>query len=438
MLMVLLSSFSLLFLNSWKISCLFLFLFPLFYSPILAFPYSQQISSFFFLDLMSITLIILSIFISALMLLSTSNIEGKNSFLKLTLLLLFFLFLSFSSSNLILFYIAFEAVIIPTFLLISLWGAQPERLKAGLYLIFYTLSASLPFLISLMFLFKKSNSLFFAFLNLSFFLKLSFFWVLLMILAFLVKLPMFLTHLWLPKAHVEAPVAGSMILAAILLKLGGFGILRMMNFIYPFSKSLSSLIVSISLFGGILTSIICILQTDMKALVAYSSVCHMSLLLSGTFTSSEWGIKGSLSMMISHGLCSSALFLLVTLFYNRTHTRSIFFTRGALALFPSLMLWWFLLSTNNMAAPPSMNLFSEISLLMSVLNWSTYTLIPLMLISFLSASYSILLFTTPTHGIPWQNSSLSNITSREYLSIFLHWLPLNLLIIKMDLFFHWI
>nr|YP_001427350.1 NADH dehydrogenase subunit 4 [Mesobuthus martensii]ABC71914.1 NADH dehydrogenase subunit 4 [Mesobuthus martensii] len=438
MFMLLLTTLSLLFLNSWKKASLFLLLLPLLLSPMLFLPFSQHLSSFFFLDLLSFTLILLSIFISALMILSTSLLENKNSFLNITLILLFFLLLSFSSSNLMLFYISFEAVILPTFLMISFWGAQPERLKASLYLFFYTLSASLPLLVAFMFLYLKNSSLNFFYLNLSFSMKLSLFWSLLMLLAFLVKLPMFLTHLWLPKAHVEAPVAGSMILAAILLKLGGFGILRVSNFMYPLIKSLSFPIFSIALLGGILTSIICLLQTDMKALVAYSSVCHMSLLLGGAFTLSEWGAKGSLSMMISHGLCSSALFLLVTLFYNRTHTRSIFFTRGALSIFPSLMLWWFLLTSNNMAAPPSMNLFSEISLLISILNWNMLTLIPLMLISFPSASYSILLFSTPFHGSPWINCPLPNISTREYLAIFLHWLPLNLLIIKMDLFFHWL
>nr|YP_010713302.1 NADH dehydrogenase subunit 4 [Mesobuthus eupeus]WDA95755.1 NADH dehydrogenase subunit 4 [Mesobuthus eupeus] len=438
MFLLLATTSSLLILNSWKKATFFLFLLPLLMAPFLSFPFSQQLSSVFFLDLLSLTLILLSIFISALMLLASSSLENKNSFLNITLILLLFLLLSFSSLNLMMFYIFFEAVILPTFLLISFWGAQPERLKASLYLFFYTLSASLPFLVALMYLYTKSSSLSFPFLNLSFTLKLSLFWSLLMLMAFLVKLPMFLIHLWLPKAHVEAPVAGSMILAAILLKLGGFGILRVSNFMYPLIKILTYPIFSIALLGGIFTSIICLLQTDLKALVAYSSVCHMSLLLGGAFSYSEWGVSGSLSMMISHGLCSSALFLLVTLFYNRTHTRSIFFTRGVLSVFPSMMLWWFLLTSNNMAAPPSMNLFSEISLLISILNWNLFTLIPLMLISFLSASYSILLFSTPFHGESWTNSPLPNISTREYLTTFLHWLPLNFLILKMDLFFQWL
>nr|CAG30060.3 NADH dehydrogenase subunit 4 [Mesobuthus gibbosus] len=404
----------------------FLFFLLFISTPILSFPLSQQNTYFFTLDLLSFNLILLSIFISILMLFASSSVVMKNTFLKLTLFLLIFLLLSFSSSNLMMFYIFFEAVILPTFLLISLWGAQPERLKASLYLVFYTLSASLPFLISLMFLYKKSMTLSFLILNLTFSYKMNIFWVLLMLLAFLVKLPM-LTHPGPPKAHVEAP------LAAILLQLGGFGILRVSNFMYPLMKILSFPIFSIALLGGILTSIICLLQTDMKALVAYSSVCHMSLLLGGAFTYSEWGVKGSLSMMISHGLCSSALFLLVTLYYNRTHTRSIFFTRGALSIFPSLMLWWFLLTSNNMAVPPSMNLFSEICLLIGILNWNYITLIPLMLISFLSASYSILLFSTPFHGTAWNNIPLPKHLVSSILSIFLHWFPLNMLILKMDL-----
>nr|YP_009164821.1 NADH dehydrogenase subunit 4 [Tityus serrulatus]AKU46797.1 NADH dehydrogenase subunit 4 [Tityus serrulatus] len=394
-------------------------------------------SNFLTMDLMTFCLISLSILITTLMLLASSNIKiNINLFTFLIMTLLFFLLLTFLSPNMILFYISFETTIIPTFLIITYWGIQPERLSSTLYLIFYTLGASIPLLLILM---KLNNQ----FMTLSFWMmsyiqpNLPFLWILILLGAFLVKLPMFMIHLWLPKAHVEAPLAGSMILAAVLLKLGGYGLMRMFHLFYKSLNKMIPILMSISLMGGIITGILCIMQTDMKALVAYSSVCHMSLLLGGAITLTQWGTSGAMSMMISHGLCSSSMFQLVTLLYSSTHTRSLILTRGMLSLFPSLILWWFLMSANNMAAPPSMNLFSEISLLMGLLSWSYLILIPFMMISFISASYSLILFSTTSHGLPLMNSPQCNFYPRDYLSIFLHWLPLNILIIKMDLMMMW-
>nr|QFI35750.1 NADH dehydrogenase subunit 4 [Iphiclides podalirius] len=391
-------------------------------------------------DLISFSLILLSIWICMLMIMASESLKKNkfydNFFLLNIIILLIMLYLTFSVMNLFLFYLFFEGSLIPTMLLIIGWGYQPERIQAGLYLLFYTLFASLPMLMGIFFIFSEYNNLiiyYMKFFNFNFYLL-----YFSMILAFLVKMPMYFVHLWLPKAHVEAPVSGSMILAGVMLKLGGYGLLRFMILFQEIGMKLNFIWIIISLVGSFYISLNCLCQVDMKSLIAYSSVAHMGLVICGIMTINYWGYLGSLIMMIGHGLCSSGMFCLVNICYERLYSRSLYINKGLMNFMPSMSLWWFLLMSSNMAAPPSLNLMGEISLINSMVSWSWLSMIMLIMISFFSAVYSLYLYSYTQHG----NYNLGMYSfytgvSREYLLLMLHWLPLNILILKIDYMMIW-
>nr|ANF05066.1 NADH dehydrogenase subunit 4 [Mierspenaeopsis hardwickii]AQZ21920.1 NADH dehydrogenase subunit 4 [Solenocera alticarinata] len=387
-------------------------------------------------DSLSFILILLSFWVTALVIMSSQKVLENNKypcmFLLVNIFLLLFLMLTFSSVDYLLFYISFESSLIPTLILILGWGYQPERLQAGMYMLFYTLFASLPLLVSLLSFYSVSGSLTLGLVDLVLGEKFIFcLWYLATVFAFIVKLPMFLVHLWLPKAHVEAPVAGSMILAGVLLKLGGYGLIRVLPLFPECNKELSWLWISISLVGGVIVSLMCLRQVDIKALIAYSSVAHMGLVLCGLVVFGWWGLNGAVVVMIGHGLCSSGLFCLANMVYERVGSRSLLISKGLMNFMPSMALWWFLLSAGNMAAPPTLNLLGEIMLIISVVSWSKLSMLFISVLSFFSAAYTLYMYSLSQHGKYY--SALFSCCSgkvREYLILMLHWLPLNVLVLK--------
>nr|QKV48867.1 NADH dehydrogenase subunit 4 [Epicauta ruficeps] len=400
----------------------------------------MYISYCFGVDLVSYLMILLSLWVCSLMVMASGKIYftqfWSQMFIITLIILIVSLLLAFGSMNLFVFYIFFEVSLIPTLMLILGWGYQPERLQAGIYLLFYTMLASLPMMVTIFFYYMKYGTLEFFSLDGELNEVLLY---MCMNLVFYVKIPLFFVHLWLPKAHVEAPVSGSMILAGIMLKLGGYGLMRMMVVFPMVGLKINWIFIGLSMIGGLIVSLICLRQSDIKSLIAYSSVAHMGLTVSGILTMSYWGMSGALMMMLAHGLCSSGLFCLANLNYERLSTRSLYLNKGLINILPGVSLWWFLFVSSNMAAPPSLNLMGEIMLINSVLSYETLNMIVLMILSFMGAAYSLYLYAFSQHGKVYAGlMAFSSGGFREYLLLLLHWFPLNVLILKGELMCLWL
>nr|QWL15087.1 NADH dehydrogenase subunit 4 [Xenostrongylus variegatus] len=427
------------FLNKfWLFQFMFLMYFLLFMKNFSFFYYYNYLSMSLGIDMLSFFLVLLSFWICALMIMASEKIfklkNYSNIFMFVMLILMISLYITFSSINMFTFYVFFEISLIPTLILIIGWGYQPERIEAGMYLLFYTLLFSLPMMISIFYYYSNMYCLeFFNLKNINIIYMYVF-----MLMIFMVKMPMFFIHLWLPKAHVEAPVSGSMILAGIMLKLGGYGLCRMMLMYYQIGMKFNLIFIIISLMGGFIVSLICMRQSDMKSLIAYSSVAHMGMVLAGIMTLNCWGMWEALVMMLAHGLCSSGLFCMANISYERLLSQSLYLNKGLMNIIPSMSLWWFLFCSSNMAAPPSLNLLGEIMLINSLIGFNWLTMLFLSLMSFFSAVYSLFLFSFSQHGKFYLgNYSLCSGFVREYLLLFMHWFPLNIFIMKSE-YFMWL
>ena len=319
------------------------------------------------IDGISILFVVLTAFITPLCILSVNNSVKVRlrDFLIAILIMESFMIGVFCALDLVIFYLFFEAGLIPMFLIIGIWGG-PKRVYSAFKFFLYTLLGSVLMLVAIISIYwitgttdviklydlgidpKYQNLLWLAFFS-----------------SFAVKTPMWPVHTWLPDAHVEAPTAGSVLLAAILLKMAGYGFIRFSLGLFPFASEIfTPLIYVLSLIAIVFTSLIALMQEDMKKLIAYSSVAHMGFVTLGIFTLKQQGIEGSIIQMISHGLVSAALFLCVGVIYDRIHSRLINTYGGIVSIIPKYSILFMLFTLAALGLPGTSGFIGEFLILM--------------------------------------------------------------------------
>ena len=352
-------------------------------------------------DGISILFIILTTFITPLCIISVNN-SVKNrlrDFLIAILIMESFMIGVFCALDLVVFYLFFEAGLIPMFLIIGIWGG-PKRVYSAFKFFLYTLLGSVLMLVAIISIYwisgttdvvklyeigidaKYQNLLWLAFFS-----------------SFAVKTPMWPVHTWLPDAHVEAPTAGSVLLAAILLKMAGYGFIRFSLGLFPVaSEVFTPLIYTLSVIAIIVTSFIALMQEDMKKLIAYSSVAHMGFVTLGIFTLQQQGIEGSIIQMISHGLVSAALFLCVGVVYDRMHSRMINSYGGIVAIIPKYSILFMLFTLAALGLPGTSGFIGEFLILMGAFKDNFLVAVLASLGVILGAAYMLWLYKRVVFG----------------------------------------
>ena len=386
-------------------------------------------------DGISLFMILLSTFLTPICILASwSNVKKRIKEYMLAFLFLETVMIGmFASIDILLFYIFFEAVLIPMYLIIGIWGGQ-RRIYASFKFFLYTLLGSVLMLIAIIVMYRNTESMsiealqgnFFSF-DTQIFLWLAFF------ASFAVKIPMWPFHTWLPDAHVEAPTAGSVILAGVLLKMGGYGFIRFSIGMLPLATDyFIPLIMTLSVIAIIYTSLVALAQTDIKKLIAYSSVAHMGIVTIGIFLVNQQGLEGAMMQMISHGIVSAALFLCVGVIYDRMHTREISFYGGLVKRMPLYATVFMIFMLGSVGLPGTSGFVGEFLVIIGAFKFSSYVVIGAAFGIILSAVYMLYLYKRIIFGeiTNVKLSEIIDINTREKLIL----IPLAISVIIMGVF----
>lgn len=362
-------------------------------------------------DGMSILLVLLTTFLTPIALLaSIGSIKHRvTEYVAAFLILETFMIGVFCALDLVVFYVFFEAGLIPMFIIIGVWGGA-DKIYASFKFFLYTLLGSLFMLAAVVYMYLTAGTSDVVALETFEFAKGAQTWLWLAFFAsFAVKLPMWPVHTWLPDAHVQAPTAGSVILAAVLLKMGGYGMLRFSLPMFPDASVLfQPFVFTLSVIAIVYASLVAWRQTDMKKLIAYSSVAHMGFVTLGIFSFTEIGVQGAVYQMISHGLISGALFLIVGVVYDRMHTREIAAYGGLVGRMPIYAAFFMLFTMANVGLPGTSGFVGEILTMVGTFHASTWAAAGAALGVIFSAIYMLTLYRRVVFG-PMTNPALEGI-----------------------------
>ena len=386
-------------------------------------------------DGISVLFVLLTTFIMPICILCGWNtIKSRvKEYMIAFLLLECFMIGVFCSLDLVLFYVFFEAGLIPMFLIIGVWGGD-NRVYAAYKLFLYTLLGSVLMLVAMLYMYGQAGTTDIPTLMQYSFEPQAQIWLFLAFFAsFAVKMPMWPVHTWLPDAHVQAPTAGSVILAGILLKMGGYGFLRFSLPMFPVaSEELAWLIYSLSCIAIIYTSLVALRQTDMKKLIAYSSVAHMGFVTLGIFAFNVQGIEGAIIVMLAHGFVASALFLCVGVIYDRLHTRDIDRYGGLVNIMPRYAFVFMFFTMASVGLPGTGNFVGEILVLIGIFKVSSWVAFFALFGVILSAAYMLYLYRRVVFG-ELIKEDLKNMLDMDRREIFI-FAPLVILTLWMGIY----